>query len=46
MLHVYVKPTGGPRTQSIPPGLAKVIAAWPELPSHIRAAIETLNGKD
>jgi len=28
--------------QNLPPELAKVVAAWPKLLAHIRAAIETL----
>jgi hypothetical protein len=35
-------PQGWPQTERLPPDLARVVAAWPGLPAHIKAAILAL----
>jgi len=29
-------------TQNLPPDLAEIVAVWPELPGHIKAAVKAL----
>jgi len=37
-----VKNQGKIDTQNLPADLAEIVAVWPELPGHIKAAIKTL----
>ena len=45
----HIRPTGGaesgaPAALALDPDLSRVVAAWPTLPDHIRAAIRALVG--
>jgi len=37
-----VQKTAGNHPQSLPTELAEIVAVWPELPAHIKAAIKAL----